>query len=152
MLNKYFYSLIATFLLLSGIDVLAQDSMSLSTLFTTAQERQIINANRHKKEIRSKPRIQPVNDNQPLQVRELIMEEVNVRYKISGISINADGTDIAWVNGQTFENGARMDDGSRLRINNAAIKSVSITTPDGKRHTGTSGETLEVSYMRVLEE
>lgn len=149
MLNKYQNSLLAISLFVSSAGVFAQDSMSLSTLFTTAQERQIIDNNRYKKENKQ---IKKQGVTETVSTRELEIEKVNRRYKISGISINMDGSRTAWLNNKAYENGAIMDDGSKLRINNGAIKSVSITTPDGKKHTATSGETLVVSYARAQEQ
>ena len=150
MLNNSLKVLPFTVMLLISHGAMAQGSQGLETLFTTPAERQLINANRYK------------NDNQPVKakndlpepsaVRELIKEEVKMSYSISGISINMDGSRVAWINGQVVENGARMDDGSKLRINDSDVKSVSITTPDGKKYTGTSGDTLDVKYMRAIEE
>lgn len=139
------------FVSMSNVGLHAQDSQSLSTLFTTPQERQIINSNRYKSE-RKQQNKQNTTETETIAVRELIKDKVTKSYKISGISINMDGSRMAWLNNQAYEHGATLDDGSRLKINNGAIKSVSIVTPDGKQHTATSGETLAVTYLRALEE
>lgn len=154
MLNKYCHVLLVVLLAVLSSRAIAQEPSGLSTLFTTAQERLIINANRYKVDRKPVPRaVTQTTGQETLAVRELIKEEIKVSYKISGISINFDGSDTAWVNGQSFENGATMDDGSTITINNnTAIKSISIKTPDGKRHTGTSGDVLEITYLRAIEE
>ncbi len=139
--------------LLSGysVKVLSQDLQQLQTLFTTAQERQIIDSNRYKvyKPIENKqPQVEPEQQNVEAE-REVIKEEVVVTYKISGVSTNTEGSKTAWINGQAYESGDVMDDGSKIRIKNT---SVIITTADGKSHTGVSGELMDISYQRVIQE
>ena len=141
----------ACVLLWAGLPAMAQESSGLMTLFTTAKERQVINNNRYKKE--DKPaQTQQTEVDESLAVRKLLTEEVRASYKVSGISMSIDGSQVAWVNDQAYENGARLQDGSILRINRGADASVSITTPDGKRYTATSGETLDVIYQQAINE
>ena len=119
------------------------------TLFTTQQERQVINNNRYKSE--DKPVIiaeQPKEE--AIIVNNVVKEEVNVSYKISGISINMDGSDTVWINDKAYAHGDQLEDGSTIRINNGRIKSVTITTPDQKAHSGTSGDKLDVTYLRSI--
>ena len=121
----------------------------LSTLFTTPQERQLINSNRYK---RDQPKPQPVVievEEAPIQI--LAREEVSVEYRVSGISLATDGAHTAWINGTAYEDGARLDDGSRLRINAGNDLRVRITAPDGKNYYATGGETLTVTYMAAVE-
>ena len=134
------------------VGVYAQDNQGLLTLFTTPQERQIINSNRYKAEKKKQPQQQTTATSETVAVRELIKDKVTKTFKISGISINGDGSAIAWVNGQAYETGATLDDGLKLRINNGAIKSVSIITPEGKPFTATSGENLDVTFLRTNQE
>lgn len=149
MSNKH-YILAAVMFSMLCANGYAQEDQGLLTLFTTPQERQIINANRYKSE--KKQAQQPQQNTETVAVRELIKEKVVQNYQISGISINSDGSKTAWINNQAYENGAILESGSKLRINNTAIKSVTITTPDGKQHTATSGDTLAVTYLRALEQ
>jgi hypothetical protein len=120
----------------------------LSTLFTTPQERQLINANRYKRD-EVKPQQQVEVDPSPVQI--LVQEEVSVDYRISGISLATDGAHTAWINGVAYEDGARLEDGSRIKIYTGDDIRVRITAPDGKHHFATSGETLTVTYMAAVE-
>ncbi len=146
MSNKTPVQLLSLLLLLSTAEVYAQSTMNLTTLFTTRQERQIIDGNRYRSEQKSPVKLSLPNKPKPLEIRERVMEEHDASYKISGISLSADGPDTVWVNDQALENGATLEDGSRVNINQGKNQSVTITTPDGKRHTGVSGETLDVTY------
>ena len=121
----------------------------LSILFTTPQERQLINANRYKTDIVKSQPVQDEADESPVQF--MVQEEVSVEYRISGISLSADGAHTAWINSLAYENGARLDDGSRVMIMDGDDVRVRITAPDGKHYFGTSGETFSVSYMATVE-
>ncbi len=124
----------------------------LSTLFTTPQERQLINANRYKSD-EVKPQQQPVQDDDeddsPIQM--LARSEVSVEYQISGISLAGDGAHTVWINAIAYEDGALLDDGSRVKVLSGDDVRVRITVPDGKHYFATSGETLSVSYMAAVE-
>jgi hypothetical protein len=125
--------------------VFAEDSPPLLTLFTTPQERQLIDNNRYKEDQANKPvEAEPVTS--PETVAKLPRVEVNVTYQISGVSTNTEGSKTAWVNGNIYESGDSMDDGSKIRIKGT---SVIITTPDGESHRGVSGEVLELTYLRA---
>ncbi len=150
MSNSSLKTILAMVCITAMVPSQAQEVEELQTLFTTPAERQIINANRYKGE--NKPVRVQREAPEPTAVRELIKEEVTQSFAISGISINIDGSRIAWINNQAYENGATMEDGSKLRINNGPVKTVSITTPDGKQHTGTSGETIDVSYLKAADQ
>jgi hypothetical protein len=121
----------------------------LATLFTTPQERQLINANRYRSEA---PRPQPVAvevEETPIQM--LVREEVSVDYRVSGISLSAEGAHTVWINGTAYEDGARLADGSRIRVDAGDEIRVRITAPDGRHHYATSGETLTVTYLAAVE-
>ena len=123
----------------------------LTTLFTTPQERQLINANRYKRD-EIKP--QPVQQDEPVQsspVQILLQEEVSAEYRISGISLSGDGTHTVWINANVYEDGEQLDDRSRIKVITDDGVKVRITTPDGKHYFGTSGETLAVTYMATIE-
>ena len=121
----------------------------LSTLFTTPQERQLINANRYKSDDAKPKPVKAAPDESPVQF--MVQEEVSVEYRISGISLSADGAHTAWINSLAYENGARLDGGSRIRIMAGDDVRVRITAPDGKHYFGTSGETISISYMAAVE-
>lgn len=123
----------------------------LLTLFTTPQERQIINSNRYKSD-QPKPVValeDEVVQQRPIQ--QLMMEEVAVSYSISGITLSADGPPVIWINNRFYEDGAQLEDRSRVKVMVGDDLRVRITTPDGKHHFGTSGETLEVTYLAPVE-
>ena len=122
----------------------------LSTLFTTAQERQLINANRYRND-EVKP-VQVADDEQDdSPIRMLASEEVSVEYQISGISLVGDGTHTVWINAIAYEDGALLEDGSRVKVFSGDDIRVRITVPDGKQYFATSGETISVSYMAAVE-
>jgi hypothetical protein len=121
----------------------------LQTLFTTPQERQLINANRYKSdEVKPQQVVVDKVDVSPVQM--LAQEEVTVDYRVSGISLATDGAHMAWINGIVYEDGARLEDGSRIKIYAGDDIRVRITAPDGKHYFATSGETLTVTYMAAV--
>jgi hypothetical protein len=145
--NKLLIACIVFSLLLLPGRILAAGELSI--LFTTPQERQLINANRYKSdEVKPQP-VQDAPDESPVQF--MVQEEVSVEYRISGISLSADGAHTAWINSLAYEDGARLDDGGRVRIMAGDDVRVRITAPDGKHYFGTSGETISVSYMAAVE-
>ena len=141
---------ILSLLLLPGAVLAAGE---LSTLFTTPQERQLINANRYKNdEVKPQQTVQnddDEDDDSPIQ--RLAQSEVSVEYQISGISLAGDGANTVWINAIAYEDGALLDDGSRVKVLAGDDVRVRITVPDGKHYFATSGETLSVSYMAAVE-
>jgi hypothetical protein len=120
----------------------------LLTLFTTPQERQLINANRYKSDqVRLQLPVQ--DDDSPIQ--RLAQAEFSVEYQISGISLASDGAHTVWINATAYEDGALLEDGSRVKVLAGDDVRVRITVPDGKHYFATSGETLSVSYMAAAE-
>ena len=141
------FALVAVMIMLAGLQSTLAD---ISTLFTTQQERQIINRNRYKDE--------PVRQAQPQAekpqaeaINQLVREEVKKFYSISGISISNDGTHAVWINGQFYEDGELIDGKSRLKVISGSDIKVRITAPDGKHFFATSGETVEVSYLEAVD-
>ena len=67
------------------------------------------------------------------------------------ISLATDGAHTTWINGVAYEDGARLEDGSRIKIYTGDDIRVRITAPDGKHYFATSGETLTVTYMAAVE-
>ena len=125
-------------------------SAELSTLFTTPEERQVINSNRYKTEITTQ--VQPIVEDEALQpVQLIIQEEVTQQYRISGITLSQDGPHTVWINSQAYEDGGRLENKSKIKVLVGDEIRVRITTPDGKQHYATSGETLEVTYLAPVE-
>lgn len=123
----------------------------LSTLFTTPQERQIINSNRYKDD-RARP-VKPVETEKPIEIprQQLAQEEVTLEYRISGITISQDGAHSVWINSVVYEDGEQLDDGGRIKVLVGDEIQVRITAPDGKQYYATSGQTLEVSYLVTIQ-
>ena len=119
----------------------------LSTLFTTPQERQVINANRYKSvEVETVP--EPEQSEQVAEpVQALVREPVTREYVISGITISRDGAHTVWINSVSYEDGAQLDDRSRIKVIDGDEVRVRITAPDGQDYYATSGETVEVNYL-----
>ncbi len=124
----------------------------LSTLFTTPQERQIINSNRYKGD---KPKLvelaEPVEAVIELPSQPLAQEEVMQQYVISGITLSRDGPHSVWINSIMYEDGEQLEDSSRLKVLAGDDVRVRITAPDGKQYYATSGQTLEVTYLVNIE-
>ncbi len=127
--------------------LLAADIM---TLFTTPQERQIINSNRYKtdepKPVEPEPEVEI-----ELPMQMVTMEEVVASYDVSGVTLSNDGAHTVWINKIAYEDGAQLDDNSRVKVFADDGIRVRITTPDGKHHFAASGETLEVTYLAPIQ-
>ncbi len=124
-------------------------SAEVKTLFTTTQERQIINANRYKNEEIVKSPI--FEESETEFIAPLVQEEFKISFVISGITISASGPHFVWINNQLYEDGGHLEDDSLIRVLHDGNIRVRITAPDGKRYFGTSGETVEVTYLVDVE-
>jgi hypothetical protein len=123
----------------------------LSTLFTTPEERQIINSNRYKSD-QVKPRqAATVEETYEAPAQLLIRQEVTLEYKISGITISSDGPHTVWINSTAYEDGEQLEDKSKIKVMVGDEIKVRITAPDGKNYYATSGEMLEVSYLAPIQ-
>ena len=122
----------------------------LNTLFTTPQERQIIDSNRYKGDEVARPQPVVVEDvvEQPVQQQE--REQVTRQYVISGIALSSDGPPTVWINSQPYEDGEQLDDDSKIKVLTGNEIQVRITAPDGKNHYATSGQTIDVTYLEPL--
>jgi hypothetical protein len=117
----------------------------VKTLFTTTQERQIINSNRYKDdEITRSPVFE---DTETEFIAPVIREEFKISFVITGITVSKSGPHFVWVNNQLYEDGELLEDESQIKVLHDGIIRVRITAPDGKRYYGTSGETVEVTYL-----
>jgi hypothetical protein len=121
-----------------------------ATLFTTPQERQIINSNRYKSEESTQTGPTQVDEGTqptPLQVQE----EVTRQYQVSGITISKDGPHTVWINTLAYEDGEQLEDNSKIKVMVGDEIKVRITAPDGKQYYATSGDTLEVTYLAPVQ-
>lgn len=124
----------------------------LSTLFTTPQERQIINSNRYQGDrLKSAETVKPDGNAIDLPIQPLVREEVVQQYMISGITISRDGPHSVWINSSVYEDGERLEDNSRIKVLPGDDLRVRITAPDGKQYYATAGQNLEISYLVSVE-
>lgn len=138
--------LVFLFVTTAGISLPSQ--AELSTLFTTPQERQIINTNRYKSDkVVTRPIQAPEPESEIKEIRQLIHEKVEISFTITGITISNSGPNTVWINNQAYEEGERLEDNSRFKVIAGEDIKVRITTPDGKHYYATSGETIDVTYL-----
>jgi len=145
--------LIATGLvLLTNLAAAPIAQAELMTLFTTSQERQIINANRYKSD---EPKPEPTVAVDPglneLPMQQLLKEEVTREYSISGISLSPEGAHTVWINAKMYEDGDQLADRSRIKVMVGNEIRVRITAPDGRHYYATSGEKLQITYLAPVE-
>ena len=141
--NKVFHTiLVALITLLPGVTAAAE----LSTLFTTPQEREIIDNNRYKID-KDEPAPVEVEVEVDAPVLALAQESVTVEYRISGITVSSEGPHTVWINSQVYEDGQSLEDSSEIKVLTGEEIKVRITAPDGKQYYATSGESLAVTYL-----
>ena len=137
----------AAVLLLGGLlqPALAAD---LATLFTTPEERTLIDRNRYGS-VQMEAAPQPVDevDSGDMAIEETTYESVTREYRITGITVSHAGPPTVWINSVAYEDGAMLDDDSRVQVIDGDQVGVRITAPDGKQYNATSGETIEVNYL-----
>jgi hypothetical protein len=148
MLNKP--SLLILFLV-SASSLTTVYGSDMSTLFTTPQERQLINSNRYKSDD-VKPQVAANQDEPDVgSIQQLVQEEVRETITISGITLSNSGPNMVWINSQAYEDGDRVDDKMRIKVMSGNEVKVRITAPDGKHYFATSGETIEIVYQAAVE-
>jgi hypothetical protein len=137
-----------TMLLVSSLGISSLTNAEIETLFTTPQERQLINANRYKTDQVVKSRVEETRTD---FIAPTAQGEVNISFAISGITISGSGPHSVWINNLVYEDGEHLEDNSHIKVLTGDKVKVRITTPDGKTYYGTSGEVVDVSYMAVVE-
>ena len=140
-------------LLLSYSIQLPALAAELATLFTTPQERRLIDRNRYK-QVEAGPEQQPAEDLGDVFVVEDVeytLEEVIREYRVSGITLSQEGAHTVWINAKAYEDGARLDDDSRIQVIAGDQIRVRITAPDGKQYLVASGETVEIGLLVPVE-
>ncbi|MCP4983636.1 MAG: hypothetical protein GY935_24425 [Gammaproteobacteria bacterium] len=134
--------------LLLGAQVV--NAAELMTLFTTPEERHLINSNRYKSDEVKAPAPVVVEEVEQSPIQQMFQEEVSREYKISGISVSQEGSHTVWINSTAYEDGEQLEDNSKIKVMLGDEIRVRITAPDGKHHYATSGETMEVTYMATV--
>jgi len=146
--NRAANLLLPAMILTGALGITESVGADIQTLFTTPQERQVINDNRYKTDEIVKPHVEPA---QTEFVAPVAQEEINKSFVISGITISNSGPHSVWINSQVYEDGEHLEDNSHIKVLTGNNIRVRITTPDGKIFYGTSGETVEVTYMGTVE-
>jgi hypothetical protein len=139
--------LLLVMMLIGTLGIAKSAKADIQTLFTTPQERQVINANRYKTDEIVKPRVAAQTE----FVAPVAQEEINKSFVISGITISNSGPHSVWINNRVYEDGEHLKDNSHIKVLTDGNIRVRITTPDGKSYYGTSGETVEVTYLGTVE-
>ena len=147
MQNKY---RLISLLLVFGAAVTTSKA-EISTLFTTVQERQLINTNRYQSD-KAKPQ-QAKKDHHPAKqnIQQLVREQVRETLTISGITVSNSGPNVVWINNQVYEDGDKLGNQSRINILTTNPVKVRITAPDGKQYFAASGETIEMVYLAAVD-
>jgi hypothetical protein len=146
--NRAAKTFLLTMILVGTLGIAKSAKADILTLFTTPQERQIINANRYKTDEVVESRVEAV---QTEFVTPVEQEEINKSFVISGITISNSGPHSVWINNRVYEDGEHLKDNSHIKVLTDGNIRVRITTPDGKSYYGTSGETVEVTYLGTVE-
>jgi len=135
----------------SSASVQSQSSNAeIMTLFSTPQERTLIDNNR----FRIAPQKQApstVEAAAPKTQKKVLMQDVMLTIKLDGVTLTQSGDSIAWLNGKAYENAGKLEDGSRIYIKGRLNAQVQIKTPDGKYHSLVTGESSEIKYQKVVE-
>lgn len=135
-------------LMFSGVCYAQGEKPEIMTLFTTQQERSLIDSNRYRNtSVKVKKPVVQDTQAAPEPERKVSYKEEVLTLRVSGITLSEDGTNVAWVNGQAYENGSQLENGSKVYINRKASKPVKIKTPDGKFHSLQTGESSELTYL-----
>ena len=58
---------------------------------------------------------------------------------------------MVWINSKSYEDGARLDDDSRIQVLDGDQVLVRITAPDGKQYVAAGGETIAISVLEAVE-
>jgi hypothetical protein len=145
--NKNTVILSALLLIIVSSNSPAQENSSeILTLFTTQQERVLIDNNRYR--VKQKESVvSAVQVEKPESEGKVILKQETLSLKVSGITLTQDGKNIAWINGKAQENGSELADGSKVFISRKVKNLVQIKTPDGKFHNVVTGKTTDVKYL-----
>ena len=138
------------FLLLAGVLLVAPVWQSVNAeilnLFSTPQERKIINSNRYKSDIVLETEVVEKSP-QTEENEQLVQTEVTLSYTISGVTLSNSGPHYVWINNVVYEDGQHLEDDSHIKVITGSNIQIRITAPDGKMYYASSGETVDVTYI-----
>ena len=142
------------FLLLAGVLVVAPVWQSVNaeilTMFSTPQERKIINANRYKSDLVLETEVVEKSP-QTEEIEQLVLTEVTLSYTISGVTLSNSGPHYVWINNVVYEDGQHLEDDSHIKVITGSNIQIRITAPDGKMYYASSGETVDVTYITAAD-
>jgi hypothetical protein len=148
MLNK---RSLLIYLLVCASTVTTAFGSDVKTLFTTPQERQLINNNRYQSDEAQPQRQLNQDEPNPVEIKHKTKKVVRESITVSGITLSNSGPNMVWINGQTYEDGEKIDDKMLIKVMTGSEVKVRITAPDGKHYFATSGETIELVYQAAVE-
>ena len=148
--NKLIRVLLLLLMSVAGNGYAQNTEAELMTLFTTAQERELIDNNRYKTQ-QVETSVVAVEQTPDEGEEEIKEQEFTLTVRLTGVTISQSGQNVAWVNGDAYENGTKLDDGSTVYISTKLSSLVQIKPPDGKYHPVVAGETVDISYYRIIE-
>ena len=122
----------------------------IGTLFSTSQERKIIDANRYNSDAVVNVRVTEETDE--VETLQQAQKEVTLTYTVSGITISNSGPHFAWINNEVYEDGQQLQDSSRIKVMSGSKVQIRITAPDGKIYYANSGETIDITYLAIVED
>jgi hypothetical protein len=135
--------------LCANLGISQRANAEIATLFSTPQERKIIDANRYKSD--AVVTVQAIGDSAEDENRdEMVQREFTVSYVVSGITLSSSGPHYAWINNKVYEDGQRLEDNSQIKVMSGSKIQIRITTPDGKIYYANSGETIDVTYLATV--
>ena len=133
----------------TNLGICQRANAEMATLFSTPQERRIIDANRYKSDTMVK--VQAIGDSDEDDDRdEMVQQEFTVSYRVSGITLSSSGPHYAWINNEVYEDGQRLEDNSQIKVMSGSKIQIRITAPDGKIYYANSGETIDVTYIATV--
>ena len=128
------------------------DSQEFITLFTTQQERRLIDNNRYRQPItETETETVEVDEEISEQKQTTLYHQHSISFELAGVTLSEDGSHIAWINGSRVENGDEIGNGFRIYISPKLDNLVQIETPDGAYHEIQAGKKIDIKYLRPAE-
>ena len=151
MLSHKRHSILATVLMMVCSVPLHADTggQEFMTLFTTQQERRLIDNNRYRR---------PVTETETVGIDEeaenqqaTIYQQHSASFELAGVTLSEDGNHVAWINGNRVESGDELTGGFKVFISPKLNNLVQIKAPDGVYHNIQTGNRIDIEYMKPAE-
>ncbi len=145
--NKTHAMLIVVLLMIFSVPQHADtNDQEFMTLFTTQQERRLIDNNRYRN---------PVTETKTIGVDEVaeqkqqpVYQQHSISFELAGVTLSEEGSHVAWINGDRVKNGDELKDGFSVFISPELNNLVQIKAPDGVYHNIQTGKKLDISYLK----